>query len=208
MCECNMLLAGVGGQGVLLLSEILGRAALESGYDVRVAEIHGMAQRGGSVTCTVRIGKRVYSPTFPEGDADIIIALEPAEAIRNIIFANSETLIIMNTATVSPPGIYLSNQRYPDLKGIIAILGEVTKNILAIDALTLANRAGNPATQNIVMLGLLSASGRFPVGTDILRRVLFESVRAELLETNIKAFNLGFESCNKTFKTFPAQGKE
>jgi indolepyruvate ferredoxin oxidoreductase beta subunit len=208
MGECNILLAGVGGQGVLLLSEILGKAALESGYDVRVAEIHGMAQRGGSVTCTVRIGERVYSPTFPEGEADIIIALEPAEAIRNIVFANSETLIIMNTATVSPPGIYLSNQKYPDLKGIIEILGEVSENILAIDALKLAQRAGNPATQNIVMLGLLSATGRFPVDTNILRKALTESVRAEFLETNIKAFNLGFESYTETFKTFPAKGKE
>ncbi|MBS7626145.1 indolepyruvate ferredoxin oxidoreductase subunit beta [Candidatus Bathyarchaeota archaeon] len=196
MSECNIVLAGVGGQGVLLLSEILGRAALESGYDVRVAEIHGMAQRGGSVTCTVRIGERVYSPTFSEGEADIIIALEPAEAIRNITFANPETLIIMNTAAVPPPGIYLSNQKYPDLKDIIVALGEASKNILVIDALSLAERAGNPATQNIVMLGLLSATGRFPVGADTLRMVLAESLRTEMLETNIRAFNLGFESFN------------
>ncbi|MBS7629556.1 2-oxoacid:acceptor oxidoreductase family protein, partial [Candidatus Bathyarchaeota archaeon] len=135
-------------------------------------------------------------PTFSEGEADIIIALEPAEAIRNITFANPETLIIMNTAAVPPPGIYLSNQKYPDLKDIIVALGEASKNILVIDALSLAERAGNPATQNIVMLGLLSATGRFPVGADTLRMVLAESLRTEMLETNIRAFNLGFESFN------------
>ncbi|MGQ9542986.1 MAG: indolepyruvate oxidoreductase subunit beta [Candidatus Bathyarchaeia archaeon] len=189
----NILLTGVGGQGVLLLSEILGKAALESGYDVRVAEIHGMAQRGGSVTCTVRIGERVYSPTFPEGEADLIIALEPAEAIRNIPFANSETLIIMNTATISPPGAYLSGQKYPELKVIIASLSEVTRNLLKIDALKLAQIVGNPATQNIVILGLLSATGRFPVEPSLLRKVVADSVRAELLETNLRAFDLGFE---------------
>lgn len=198
MEEYNILVVGVGGQGVLFISEALGNAALNAGLNVRVAEIHGMAQRGGSVICNVRLGDKVYSPTIIEKEAHLIIALEPVEALRNLKYANNETLIAVNTNTIEPPGIYIQNEKYPELDSIITSLKKVSKNILAIDALKIANKAGNPATQNTVMLGLISASKKLPINAQLLKKTIVSLTKKEFQESNKIAFGLGFESYEKS----------
>ncbi len=194
MLTYSIVLAGVGGQGVLFLSRVLGQAALDSDLEVKVAEIHGMAQRGGSVTSTVRFGKEVFSPTVPQGEADLIVALEPIEALRNIGYANSETLIVLSTNIIAPPGTYLSKEKYPDIANIVNSLRRVSKDVLTIDALELAVKAGNPATQNTVILGLVSASGKLPLEADAIKKSILSLTQKKFQEVNLKAFDLGLNN--------------
>jgi len=190
----NILIVGVGGQGVLFTSEALGEAALESGFNVRVAEVHGMAQRGGSVVCDVRIGERVYSPMIPIGEAHLVIALEPLEALRHVRYVNEETLIAVNVNTVIPPGLIVSGGGYPNLSDIINGLGEVSKNILVIDAFSKAKEAGSPAAQNAVMLGLASASEKLPIPSEVLKKTVTRLVKRRFQDVNRRAFEIGFRS--------------
>ncbi len=196
--EFNILIAGVGGQGVLFISELLGEAAIKSGLNVRVAEIHGMAQRGGSVICSVRIGENVFSPTIDDGRAHLIIALEPIEALRYLKYANSETIVALNINKIEPPGIYMSGKKYPEIDIILERLKVVTRNILAIDALKLADKAGNPATQNTAMLGLISASKKLPINTQLLKKTLISLTQKKFQKPNKTAFDLGFENYEKS----------
>ncbi len=200
MDEFNILIVGVGGQGVLFTSEVLGEAAIESGLNVRVAEIHGMAQRGGSVVCSVRLGKDVYSPTIDEGRAHLILSLEPIEALRQLKFANPETVFALNLNKIEPPGIYVSDKKYPEMNLIFDRLKAVSKNILTINALKLANEAGNPATQNTVMLGLISASNKLPINTQLLKKTVVTMINKKFQESNKIAFDLGFKSYEKSKK--------
>ncbi len=193
MDEYNILVVGVGGQGILFISEVLGEAALEAGLNVRVAEIHGMAQRGGSVICNIRLGDNVHSPTIIEEGAHLLIALEPIEAVRHIKYTNPETLLVVNVNPIEPPGLYATNQKYPDINIILDALHKVTQNILPIDALKLAKKAGNPATQNTVILGLISATGKLPIDSQYLKKVLANFTKKKFKEVNIKAFDLGYE---------------
>ena len=190
----SIVIVGVGGQGVLFLSEAIGQAALEAGLDVKVAEIHGMAQRGGSVISTVRLGKQVHSPTVAEGEADMIIALEPIEALRSLQYANRRTLIIVSTNPIAPPGLYVSGGKYPDLGSILADLRKVSEKTVAIDTLELARKAGGPGAQNTVMLGLASASGRLPIEASVMKKTIADLTKDKFQELNLKAFDLGFES--------------
>lgn len=198
MDEFNILIAGVGGQGVLFISELLGEAAVKSGLNVRVAEIHGMAQRGGSVICSVRIGEIVFSPTIDDGRAHLIIALEPIEALRYLKYANSDTIVALNKNKIEPPGMYVSGKKYPEIDLILERLKTVTRNILAIDALKLAYKAGNPATQNTVMLGLISASKKIPIKNQLLKKTLISLTQKKFQKANKIAFDLGFESYEKS----------
>ncbi len=198
MEEYNILVVGVGGQGVLFISEALGNAALVAGLNVRVSEIHGMAQRGGSVICNVRLGDKVYSPTIIEKEAHLIIALEPVEALRNLEYANNKTLIAININSIEPPGIYVKNEKYPELDSIITSLRKVTKNILAINALEIADKAGSPSTQNTVMLGLISASKKLPIDAQLLKKTIVSLTKKKFQESNKIAFDLGFEGYEKS----------
>jgi indolepyruvate ferredoxin oxidoreductase beta subunit len=200
MDEFNILIGGVRGQVFLFTSEVLGEAAIKSGLNVRVAEIHGMAQRGGSVVCNVRLGKDVYSPTIDEGRAHLILSLEPIEALRRLKFANPETVFALNLNKIEPPGIYVSNKKYPEMNLIFDRLKAVSKNILAINALKLANEAGNPATQNTVMLGLISASNKLPINTQLLKKTVVTMINKKFQESNKIAFDLGFKSYEKSKK--------
>lgn len=138
----NIVLAGVGGQGVLLLAEILGNAAILDNYDVRVSEIHGMAQRGGTVLCDVRMGEKVYSPTTPDGSADFLVGLEPVETLRHTKLINSETIIIVNKHIVPPASVLTGQNKYPSFDDITNILQKFTKNTIFIDAYELAKKQG------------------------------------------------------------------
>jgi indolepyruvate ferredoxin oxidoreductase beta subunit len=190
--EYNILVAGVGGQGVLFLSEVLGEAALSNGHNVRVAEIHGMAQRGGSVTCQVRIGNGVHSPTVLEGTANLIVGFEPLEVLRLLKYANRETVVVVNKTPVIPPSSYLG-VKYPAEDAILTEISRATKSVMVIDAMNIAVRCGHPATQNSAILGFISALKRAPVNAEALKKAIADRSPAKYLEPNLKAFELGRE---------------
>jgi len=196
MNNCNIILAGVGGQGILLTAEILGTAAVQEGCNVRVSEIHGMAQRGGSVVSHVRIGEKALSPTVLEGTADIIVGLEPMETLRNIRFASKNTIVLVNTEPFE-----ISGAQYPEVEEILKKLRCFTQNIILIDAVTLAKKAGTVATQNIVMLGALAAVGKLPMKTETLKEGIRELVPTKYLDINMRAFELGCNAVKKTDST-------
>ncbi|RLI07807.1 indolepyruvate ferredoxin oxidoreductase subunit beta [Candidatus Bathyarchaeota archaeon] len=188
----DVVVCGVGGQGVLLLAEVLGTAALKSGLDVRVSEIHGMAQRGGSVICHVRAREgAVYAPTILDGSADVLLALELAEAIRAVRFVGPGTLALVSTRAIRPVMVSLGLASYPSREDVEAALEEAGARVLFVDALKLAEEAGSPLAQNMVMAGALYATGLFPVRRDALIRAIEELVPPRYIEVNLKAFELG-----------------
>lgn len=197
MKEFNIVLAGVGGQGILLAAEILGTAAVREGLNVRVGEIHGMAQRGGAIVSTVRIGENVLSPMVLEGKADVILGFEPLETLRNIKYASEKTLIIMGDEKIPPPGLALEGENYPQTNEILEKIRRFSKNVITVEALRLAKEAGNTVMQNTVLLGALAATGKLPIREDSLLEALKELVPAKYLEMNVKAFKLGYNHSKK-----------
>lgn len=171
MTSCNVVLAGVGGQGILLAAEILGTAAVNSGLNVRVSELHGMAQRGGAVVSHVRIGEKVYAPTVLDGTADLLVGFEPMEALRNIKCASQRTIVLVNTNPFKIVGL-----EYPRMEEIFVQIRKLTKNVEKIDAVALAEKAGAKVTQNIVMLGALAATERLPLETSSFMEAMQELV--------------------------------
>ena len=197
MKELNIVLAGVGGQGILLASQILGVSAVKEGFNVRVSEIHGMAQRGGAVVSHVRIGEKVRSPIVLEGNADVILGFEPLETLRNIKYASEKTLIIISKETIVPTGFSPEPVQYPNFDEIIEKIKIFTEKLLVVDALELARRAGSAITRNIVLLGALAASGILPMKNETLKETIKELVRPAYLEMNLRAFELGYEAVKK-----------
>lgn len=194
MNEFNVVLAGVGGQGTLLAAEILGTSAVKDGLNVRVSEIHGMAQRGGAVTSNVRIGSGVSSPTILEGQADVLLGFEPLETLRNLRFASEKTLVIMSTERIPPPELAAKQVNYPPMEEIVEKIHHFTWNLILVDAERLAKEAGSSLTRNIILLGVLAAKAKMPVKTESLLGSLRKLVPAKHLEMNVKAFELGFKS--------------
>ena len=176
----NIMIVGVGGQGTLLASKLLGRLLLEKGYDVKVSEVHGMSQRGGSVVTYVRYGDKVYSPIIDKGEADIIISFELLEAARWTEFLKPDGTIVTNTQEINPA-------EYPtELVKKIMALGV---NLDAIDALSLAEEAGTSKAVNLVLMGRLSKY--FDFTTEEWMAAIEKSVPPKFLEINKKAFLLG-----------------
>jgi len=200
MREFNIVVAGVGGQGILLAAEILGTAALKEGLNVRVSEIHGMAQRGGSVTSNIRIGEKVLAPTVLEGNADVLLGFEPLETVRKLKYTSENTLILMNDEPISPPGLTTKMMSYPSLDEIIEKIRGFTKNVVIVDAAKLAKEAGSVLTRNVVLIGGLAATGKMPVKIESLKEAIRELVPAKYLEMNMKAFELGYEHVQKKIK--------
>jgi indolepyruvate ferredoxin oxidoreductase beta subunit len=197
MKEFNMVLAGVGGQGILLSAEILGTAAIKEGLNVRVSEIHGMAQRGGAVVSTVRIGEKAYAPTVLDGQADVLLGFEPFETLRNLKFASEKTLVIMSEEKIPPTELTAKMIPYPSLKEVEEKIYSFTKNLIIVDAPKLAKKAGSPLTQNVVLLGALAATKKVPIRTESLLDAIRELIPAKYLDTNFKAFKLGYEFVKK-----------
>ncbi len=194
----SVVVAGVGGQGILLASEILGNAAMKEGFDVRVSEIHGMAQRGGSVVCFVRFGKKVWSHYIPEGQADVLLGIEPVEALRYIDKASKErTVTILNSSPVYPPGVSLGKHKYPPIYAILEQARKRSKDVFILNALDLAKEAGSPLTQNVVMLGALAASKALPIKPDTLKKAIKELVKPRYVDVNMKAFDLGYSAIER-----------
>jgi len=197
MKEFNIILAGVGGQGILLAAEILGTAALKEGLNVRVGEIHGMAQRGGAVISNIRIGQKVLAPTVLEGQADVFLGFEPLETLRNLKFASEKTLIIMNEERITPTELTAKMIKYPGLREIGNKICRFTKNIVTVDAAELAKKAGNVLTENVVLIGALAATKKLPVKSESILDALRELVPAKHLDVNVKAFKFGYEFVKK-----------
>ncbi len=192
MKEFNVVLAGVGGQGILLAAEILGTAALKDGLNVRVSEIHGMAQRGGAVTSDVRIGRKVLSPTVLDSKADVLLGFEPLETLRSLKYASEKTLVIMSDEKIPPPGLTSRNVDYPSMDEISEKIQTFTKKIVIVETTKLAKEAGSSLTQNIVLIGALAATQKLPVKRESLVKAMKELVPARHVKTNIKAFDLGY----------------
>jgi indolepyruvate ferredoxin oxidoreductase beta subunit len=200
MKEFNIVLAGVGGQGTLLASEALGMAAVKDALNVRVGEIHGMAQRGGAVVTTVRIGDNVLAPTVLEGQADVLLGFEPFETVRNLKYASGKTLVIMNTEKIPPTELAAKNVKYPGLDQIVQKVHLFTEKVVLIDAAQLAKKAGSSLTQNVVLLGALAGTGMLPVKKESLIEAVRELVPMKHVEINLKAFELGYESVKEGHK--------
>jgi indolepyruvate ferredoxin oxidoreductase beta subunit len=191
MSTCNIVFAGVGGQGILLAAEIVGEAAVKAGYNVRVSELHGMAQRGGAVVSHVRIGKKALAPTVLEGTADIVLGFEPMEALRNVQFASHKTTVLVN---VKP--FVISGAGYPEVKEILEQIRGFTENVISFDAAALAKKTGTVMTQNMVMIGALAATGKVPISAGDLKEALGALIRTKYFDANIKAFELGYNTVN------------
>jgi indolepyruvate ferredoxin oxidoreductase beta subunit len=200
MKEFNIMLAGVGGQGILLAAEILGTAAIKEGLNVRVSELHGMAQRGGAVVSNVRIGEKVLAPTVLDGQADVLLGFEPLETLRNLKFASEKTLIIMSDEKIPPTELAAKMMKYPCMEEIVEKIHCFTKNVTVVEAAKLAKKAGNILAQNVVLIGALAATGKMPVKTESIMKALRELVPSKHLDINVKAFKLGYE-CVKKGKT-------
>ncbi len=183
----NIMIVGVGGQGSLLASKILGYLLINEGYDVKVSEVHGMSQRGGSVVTYVRYGKKVYSPIIDEGEADVIVSFELMEAARALKFLKKEGRIVTNTQKIDPMSVVLGAQAYPE--NLEDKIKEKGIKIDALDCLSLAEKAGNIKAVNVVLLGRLSHY--FDIPDESWMKALENNVPSKLLEINKKAFEYG-----------------
>ncbi|AMV72283.1 indolepyruvate oxidoreductase subunit beta [Desulfuromonas sp. DDH964] len=183
----NVLLVGVGGQGILLASEILAETCMLAGYDVKKSEIHGMSQRGGSVVSHVRFGSEVFSPIVPEGEGDVLFGFELMETCRALPLLHSGAKVIANDLQIPPPAVLSGQQAYPqDLPHIIR---QRFPDFLLVDGQHLAERAGNPRAANTVLLGAVSR--QLDIKEEYWQRALEKMVPARFLAENVKAFELG-----------------
>ena len=195
--EFNVLITGVGGQGVILMSELLGKAAVKDDLNVRGSEVLGMAVRGGSVVSTIRIGSEVYGPLIPTGKCNLLIGMEPAEALRNIACLSPSSLVILNLSKIVPFTVLQGSSKYPSLDEILKKLNKITRQVIKLDAAQLAEEAGSPITANIVMLGAAFGSGQMPVKTETIKALIQSHFPTKLAPINIKVFDLGYKACQQ-----------
>ena len=189
----NIVISGVGGQGVLTLAEILAKAALAESLNVRVGEIHGMAQRGGHVVCTVRIGDGVRGPIIDEGAAQLVVGFEPIETLREIQLIQNDGLVIMNSHVQYPVAVSMGKAEYPEHSEILEGIRKFTSNIVEFDARNHAIQAGSGRSMNIVMMGAIIGSGLVPIRKETAIQTVRDAFPEKFAESNTKAFELGFE---------------
>jgi len=183
----NIMIVGVGGQGTLLASRILGNTLINQGYDVKLSEVHGMSQRGGSVVTYVKYGEEVYSPIIDLGEADIILAFELLEALRALPYLKKGGKMLINNQKMDPMPVITGKAEYPS-----DIIEKISKNsdVTAVDALKLAKEAGNIKAVNVVLIGLLAKASDIPYEKWI--QSIKETVPEKFLDINLKAFDLGY----------------
>jgi indolepyruvate ferredoxin oxidoreductase beta subunit len=198
--EFNILLGGVGGQGVILMSELLGRSAIADGLKVRGSEILGMAVRGGSVTSIIRIGEDVYGPLIPQGKCDVLIGMEPSEGLRNASYLSRSGSVILNTTPIIPFTVSLGQSSYPSLDQILEKLNSVAGKVITLNAAELAKEAGSLLSANIVMLGALFGTGLLPIKVSTIKESVQARFPAKVAPVNIKAFDLGYQVSQQATK--------
>ena len=190
MKTTSVMIVGVGGQGSLLASKLLGRLLTDEGYDVKVSEVHGMSQRGGSVVTYVRYGDKVYSPIVTDGEADIIIAFEKLEAARYARYLKADGVIVVNTQEIDPMPVIIGSAQYPQ-----NVLDELTGkgvSVEALDALSLAEEAGSSKAVNIVLMGRLARY--LGIAREKWEDAIRRGVKAAFVDVNLRAFSLGYEN--------------
>lgn len=195
MREYNIVVTGVGGQGILTAANLLGWAALKAGYKVRVGEVHGLSQRFGSVIAYVRFGEDVYGAMVPEGKADVILSFEPVEALRYINYLRTGGLVLTNSRPVPPQLVTMGKAKYPEIDVIKDYVERLFKGrFLAFDAEELALKAGDAVVTNVVLIGALTQMPGFPMTPQHVREVIRLSVPPHTIDLNMKAFDLGVEA--------------
>lgn len=183
----NVLIVGVGGQGIILASDVLSLVAARHGYDVKKNEIHGMAQRGGSVSSHVRFGASVSSPIIKVGEADVLLSFEQLETIRYFPFLSDSGKVIVNDQRILPPAVFTGKQDYPP--DVVEKITEKVPDAVIVDGIGVASKLGNPRVLNVIFIGVLSKYIDIPA--ERYEEVLKESLKPGLVDINLKAFHEG-----------------
>ncbi|NJE60374.1 indolepyruvate oxidoreductase subunit beta [Thermococcus sp. 21S7] len=198
MKEYNIVITGVGGQGILTAANLLGWAALRAGHKVRMGEVHGMSQRFGSVIAYVRFGEEVYGAMVPEGKADVILSFEPVEALRYINYLKKGGLVFTNARPIPPVQVSMGLATYPSLDEIKKVVEEdFQAKFMAFDAEDLAVKAGHVITTNVVLIGALTQTPGFPLSAEHVKEVIRVSVPPKAVDVNMKAFDLGVQAAKE-----------
>ncbi|PLX65782.1 MAG: indolepyruvate oxidoreductase subunit beta [Denitrovibrio sp.] len=186
--KLDILMVGVGGQGTVLSSNIVCDVALANGFDVKKSEIHGMAQRGGSVVTHIRVGEEVFSPTIPEKSADIVVSFERMEFLRYDEYYGKETTLILNTQVIAPPTVADGSAQYPDEK--VAQTKKIFSKVYETDAISKAMEIGNPKVAGMVILGILAKA--VPFKKEAWEQAIKDRVPPKTIDLNLKAFDIGY----------------
>ena len=186
----SVMIVGVGGQGTLLASRVLGSAMLSQGVDVKVSEVHGMSQRGGSVVTYVRYGEKVYSPIIAQGEADVLLAFEAVEAARYLPWLKPEGTVVVNTQQMDPMPVVTGVAEYP--KDILGKVREQGVKVVALDALGMAEEAGSSKAVNVVLIGAMAKKLDLP--KEVWIDTIKETVPSKFIDMNLKAFELGYNA--------------
>lgn len=189
----NIAISGVGGQGVLTLAELLAKAALSEGLNVRVGEIHGMAQRGGHVVCTVRIGDDAKGPIIDAGAADLLVGFEPVETLREIHLVKKGGYVLMSSNVQYPVAVSMGKAEYPNHKEILDSIKKFTDKIIEINAQEIAVEAGSPRALNMVMFGGIIGTNLVPISKDSAMQAISEAFPKKFEKTNTTAAEMGLE---------------
>ena len=195
MNNVSFLLCGVGGQGTILASDVLTQVGVQAGYDAKKAEVHGMAQRGGSVTSHVRWAEKVYSPLIAKCEVDVLVAFEKLEALRHIEFLRPGGTVVVNDHEIIPITVTSGGAEYPDDEHIRSVLAQVTGDVRWVDGITIAEELGNVRVANVVLLGALSTL--LDVPESIWLEVIEKRVPARYVELNRSAFRRGREAVSR-----------
>ncbi|HDI73533.1 MAG TPA: hypothetical protein ENF57_00815 [Candidatus Korarchaeota archaeon] len=193
--EFNVIVAGVGGQGILFITNVIARAALKLGLNFAQSEVHGLSQRYGSIRTELRIGKDISSPLILEGTLDLLIALEPLEGLRQAPYISERTTVVMNDHVIPPVGAYLERFPIPSFEEVLELMGELNpKDVITLSAYKLAEKARDYIAANTVMLGAVQATGVLPFPEGVLREALEEVSPPRYRDLNLRAFDLGREA--------------
>lgn len=189
----NVIIGGVGGQGNVLASRILGEMLIAEGYIITIGETYGASQRGGSVMSHLRVSKKEpFSPLIPEGGCDLLIALEPVEGLRILAtYGNPGITSLVNTRPIYPIDVIAGNATYPEVSGVISTIQELSKQVWLLNATEIALKLGDPIFTNIVMLGALSAMKALPIKRQVFETVIGDLLPSYSMEKNREAFDLG-----------------
>jgi indolepyruvate ferredoxin oxidoreductase beta subunit len=194
--EFNIVVTGVGGQGVLTLSNVIAEAALKQGYDVKMSELHGLAQRGGSIPCHIRFGRRIYSPLVLQGEANLIIGLEPLEALRCCHYGSKKhsTTFLIDTHRILPISVSVLGEKYPSLRKIVSLLKQFSKKIIVLNASEIVEKeTGDIIGTNIYMLGYAISRRLMPIKKSFILEALKEVIPERYVEMNERVFELGMK---------------
>lgn len=192
----NIYICGIGGQGIIKTSIVIGETAIDENLNVVMSEIHGMSQRGGVVSTELKIGDD-KSPIIQNGTADILLAFEPVEALRALEKTNEHTIAVVNTAPIYPSTINQQDINYPDVDEILEELSSKMDKVYSMDANKIAQKAGHPLSMNMAMLGGVCAVDSFPLSVENIKQTMKENLPPKSIDVNYEAFKLGYEAVKK-----------